>query len=170
MAADELEISTREANNQDAETISAFLWALWNEAGTDAPGLTGATEEIVAEIADPEAIRSRLGGPERRIYVATQGDRVVGFAATRAIDETAIDLAGIMVLPSLIGRRIGTPLVEAAAQEARAQGFATMTVNTEIDNEGAIGFYEARGFTRKSDSVVDVEGTSVTVASLELPL
>jgi len=170
MATDELAISTREANNRDADAISAFLWALWNEAGSEAPGLSGATEEIIAAVADPEAIRSRLGGPERRIYIATQEDRVVGFAAIRAINETEIELAGIMVLPSLTGRGIGTPLVAAAVEQARGQGFTTMSVSTEVDNEAALGFYEARGFTRKSDAVVDVEGTSVTVASLELPL
>ncbi len=164
------EIVTREAVDRDADGISTFLWALWSEAGNDAPGLAGATEEVIAEIAEPEAIRSRLGGPERRIFIATQGDRVVGFAATRAIDKAMIELAGIMVLPSLTGHGIGTPLVEVAARQARAQGFTTMTESTEVDNEGALGFYQARGFTRQDESVVDVEGTEVAVVRLSLVL
>ncbi len=164
------EIVTREAIDKDADAISTFLWVLWSEAGSDAPGLAGATDEVIAEIAEPEAICGRLGGPERRIYIATQGDRVVGFAATRALDRATIELAGIMVLPALTGHGIGTPLVEVAAQQARAEGFARMTVGTEVDNEGALGFYEARGFIRQGESVVDVEGTEVTVAELELTL
>ena len=56
-------IVTREAGARDADAISDFLWVLWNEAGTDAPGLAGATEQVIAEIAEPEAIRNRLGGP-----------------------------------------------------------------------------------------------------------
>lgn len=163
-------IVTREAGEPDADAIGLFLWTLWEKAGTDAPGLAGATEEIITEIADPIAVRSRLGGPERRIFIASQGDDVVGFAATRRLDDAAVELAGIMVLPSLTGRGIGTPLVEAAAERAREQGFETMTVSTETDNEGAIAFYEARGFVGSGRSVVEVEGTSVSVVELELAL
>ena len=163
-------IVSREAGEPDAEAIGHFLWTLWEEAGANAPGLAGATEQIIKEIADPSAVRSRLGGPERRIFIASQGDDVVGFAATRRLADTVIELAGIMVLPSLTGRGIGTPLVEAAAEQARAQGFETMTVSTETQNEAAIAFYEARGFVGSGRSVVDVEGTSVSVVELELKL
>lgn len=170
MATDDLAVSTREAHDEDADAIGTFLWRLWNEAGTNAPGLAGATEAVIAEIADPDAIRSRLGGPDRRIFVATQGESVVGFAATRAIDAARIELAGIMVLPSLTGRGIGTPLVEAATDRAIRDGFAVVTVSTEVDNAGALRFYEACGFVHRGESVVDVEGKGVAVARLDLTL
>ena len=170
MAVEELAIRTREAHDEDADAIGTFIWTLWDEAGAGAPGLAGATEAVIAEIADPGAIRNRLGGPERRIFIATQGESVVGFAATRAIDETRIELAGIMVLPSLTGRGIGTPLVETAMDRARSDGFTMMTVSTEVDNAGALRFYQACGFIQQGQSVIDVAGTTVTVARLERSL
>ena len=170
MATDGSSIEVREAIDTDAESISTFLWALWEEAGPDAPGLAGATEQIIEEIAHPTAIRRRLGGPERRIFVAVQEDRVVGFAATRVVDESEIELAGIMVLPSLTGRGIGRPLVETAADTARTRGFTNMTVSTEVGNEGALRFYQANGFVLQDESVVEVDGTEVAVARLNLAL
>ena len=67
-----------EAAEQDISAISDFFWEMWREAGPDAPGFTGATEGVIAEISAAEAIRPRIGGPERRMHIAYEHDRVVG--------------------------------------------------------------------------------------------
>jgi ribosomal protein S18 acetylase RimI-like enzyme len=164
------QVDIGEAGASDVAAIALFLWELWRESGPDSPGLTGATEEVIAEIAAPDAIRARIGGPERRMFLARAEGAVVGFAATRVIDAGHIELAGIMVLQRMIGQHIGTPLVEAAIKSARDQGHKLMTVSTEIDNERAVGFYQARGFAASSESTEDVEGTAVAVVELEFQL
>ena len=104
------------------------------------------------------------------MYVAYLSDAAVGFAATRMIEESHIELAGIVVLRSMLGRGIGTPLVEAAVAACRAQGVERITVSTETNNERAISFYRARGFEPVDESIVQVEGTHVAVCNLELSL
>ena len=163
-------LDVSEGAEPDIAAISLFLWELWRESGPDSPGLTGATEEVIAEIAAPDAIRARIGGPERRMFLARAEKAVVGFAATRAIDPAQIELAGIMVLQRMIGKHIGTPLVEAAISSARQHGFKLMTVSTEADNDRAIRFYQSRGFVIRGSSTEDVEGTQVPIVELERPL
>ncbi len=159
-----------EAGDEDVPAISGFFWAMWNEAGPDAPGFAGATEEVIAEIATPEAIRSRIGGPERRMFVAYEGQQPVGFAAIKALNENEVELAGIVVLQSMVGRGIGTPLIEAAVHTCRELGFSRMTVSTEVDNERALAFYLARGFRLAGESTTEVQGTVVAVNNLAMDL
>jgi ribosomal protein S18 acetylase RimI-like enzyme len=163
-------IRVTEATADDIPAIGVFFWAMWRQAGPEAPGFAGATDSVIAEVAQPEAIQSRIGGPDRRMYLAYVGEAVVGFAATKAIDETTVELAGIVVLQTMVGRGIGSPLLTAAAKDARQRGFGQMTVSTEIDNERARGFYEARGFEAVGESSTNVEGTSVMVVDMLLVL
>lgn len=143
---------------------------MWDEAGPDAPGFSGATEDVIAEIAQPDAIRARIGGPERRMFLAYQGDTAVGFAATRAHTDSEVELAGIVVLQSMVGKGIGTPLVEIAVRTARDLGYSSMTVRTEVDNERALTFYKARGFHLTGESTAEVEGASYAVSLLSMDL
>lgn len=159
-----------EATPSDIPAIGDFFWAMWHEAGPEAPGFSGATEDVIAEIAHPDAIAVRIGGPDRRMFLAYQDEVVVGFAATRAEDAVTVELAGIVVLQSMIGRGIGSPLVAISVASAREQGFERMTVSTEVDNQRAIDFYRGRGFTPIGESITVVEDTEVSVVDLELGL
>jgi hypothetical protein len=87
-----------EAKDGDVDAISAFLWEAWRQAGPGAPGFAGATEEVIADVADPDLIRSRIGGPDHRMYIARSGDRVIGFASARAETGETVELSGIVVL------------------------------------------------------------------------
>ncbi len=166
MAEENPDIRVIEAGEGDIDAIATFLHELWRESGPHAPGLTGATPQLIAEISAPDAIRARLGGPERRIFIAYEGSSIIGFAATRTVDADRTELAGIMVLQSRLGRGVGTPLVDAAVAAARAQGSTRMTVSTEVGNDRAIGFYEARGFSVDGSTTHTVEGTRVAVTNL----
>jgi ribosomal protein S18 acetylase RimI-like enzyme len=163
-------IEIREASEADVPAISSFFLEMWRQSGPEAPGFAGATEEVIAEIAAPEAIRARIGGPSRRMFLAYLADSVVGFAATRTVGDQSIELAGVVVLDAMIGRGIGTPLVAAAVESARGHGFSLMTVSTETENERALRFYRARGFEVTGKSITTVEDTEVPVTDLERPL
>jgi len=162
-------IDVSEATLADVEEMGAFIRSLWEAAGPRAPGLTGATDEVIAEISAPEALRERIGGPERRVFLARIGTEVVGFAATRRLDRTSVELAGIMVHPDRRGG-VGMPLLEAAVRAARRSAYRRMAVHTETDNDGALRFYRKAGFTPLRRHTVDVEGTAVDVWELERDL
>lgn len=160
----------REASDSDVAAIADFLHEAWRQAGPDAPGFAGATEEVIAEIAAPETVAARIGGPVRHMFIAWQDDRVVGFAATRRLTAELIELAGVVVLQALIGSGIGTALLDAAVKSARSRDFRRMTVSTETDNERAMRFYERCGFTIVGKSATDAAGAEIEVWNLEVDL
>jgi len=160
------EIRVTEAGSEDVAAIASFFWAAWRTSGPDAPGWAGASEEVIAELTTSEAIQARVGGPDRRMFLAWEESRVVGFAATRTEDEETVELVGIIVLQDMLGHGIGTPLLEGAVQSATETGFRRLSVKTEATNERALGFYRSRGFTDSRVLVEDVEGTSMELAEL----
>jgi len=169
MAASSTE-SVREATSDDVDAFATFFRAAWREAGPEAPGFAGATDQVIEELTTREAILDRLGGPERRLYLAWSSAEVVGFAATRRLDEHTIELAGIIVLGRAAGRGIGTKLVGAAIDAARQEGEKRMIVRTETTNDTAQAFYRRCGFSMVGASVEDVDGTAVPVVELAMSL
>ena len=162
--------TVREASDQDVPPFVDFLNEAWRQSGPRAPGFAGATNEIIAELTTDEAVRARIGGPDRRMFLAWSGDRVVGFAATKRIDADTVELAGIIVLPSSAGRGVGTQLVQTAMRAMDGESYQTMIVRTETTNQAARGFYEARGFTLERMTVERVDDTSVEVCELSRSL
>ena len=164
------DVVVREATTDDVAAIADFLHEAWRQAGPEAPGFAGATEEVIAEIAAPEAIAARLGGPQRRMFIAWVNNRIGGFATTRRLTFAAIELSGVVVLQSLIGGGVGSALFRGAADSAREDGFHKMTVSTETDNERALRFYERCGFTVVGRSTTDAAGADIEVWNLEMAL
>jgi GNAT superfamily N-acetyltransferase len=155
-----------EASDSDVAAIAAFFWAAWRTSGPNAPGWAGASEDVIAELTAPDAIRARIGGPDRRMFLAWADDRVVGFAATRAEHEECAELAGIIVLEDMLGHGIGTPLLEAAVQSATRAGLRRLLVRTEVTNERALRFYRSRGFADSQMIVENVEGARLELVEL----
>lgn len=163
-------IEVTEATHEDVTAISAFFNEAWRQAGPDTPGFAGADDDVIAEISAPETIKERIGGPERRMFLARLDRTVVGFSASRRLTAETVELAGIVVLQSMVGQGIGRPLAEATIEAARSRGFRRMTVSTEVDNDRALGFYQTLGFTPTAVSETVVEGVPVEVQNLELTL
>jgi ribosomal protein S18 acetylase RimI-like enzyme len=156
----------REANEEDLEAIAAFFWAAWKEAGIDSPGWAGASDETLRELTDPGNLRSQVGGPFRRMFLALEGEEVVGFASLHHVDDEMAELAGIVVRKAHQGRGVGTRLVEAVAEAARAVGYLRIRVRTAAESTRALRFYEDRGF-RKTQSLRE-ETEDATVEGWEL--
>lgn len=158
-----------EATEADITAIAGFFWEGWRASGPDAPGWAGASEEAIAEITDPGAILARLGGP-RRMFLARRDNRVVGFSATRVVDEGTVELAGIIVSAGMHGLGIGTALLRSALDAVTAEGFRNVVVKTEAANQTALSFYRANGFADSRVIVEDVEGTSMELVELRRAL
>jgi ribosomal protein S18 acetylase RimI-like enzyme len=163
------EWTVREATAADADRIGTFLHTIWGEAGPSAPGFSGATPELIDEIAAPDAVRARLGGPARRIMIAVSGDDVIGFAASRRRADD-VELAGIVVRRAWAGRGVGSELVRGVVEVCRRDGTGTITVRTETDNATAIAFYESLGFVRRGEDLERVGETDVAVVELALAI
>lgn len=90
-----------EATGSHVAAIAAFLREAWSMTGPGAPGWAGADPEVIEELTRPETLRERIGGPERRMFLARSGERVVGFAATRWSGTGPAELSGIVVLQEM---------------------------------------------------------------------
>lgn len=152
-----------EAADEDAAAFASFLRRAWEQAGPDSPGFAGATDASIAELTAPATFCSNIGGPDRRMFVARTGTEIVGFSANRRIEAGTVELAGIVVLADHAGRGIGTALVEAAVEQARREGYASMLVKTETSNHRARAFYEKLGFDVDGVEKEPVDSTMVEV-------
>jgi ribosomal protein S18 acetylase RimI-like enzyme len=159
-------IRLAEASSDDIEAVAGFFWSAWEMAGPDAPGWAGAAREVIEELTAPEVLAARIDGPQRRMFLAWDGDEVVGFAATRLTGADEAELAGIVVREDRTGEGIGGPLLKAACAAMEAGGIGRVTVETEADNERAIGFYRRYGFEIEGETVRDVEGTPIRLCAL----
>ncbi len=159
-------VVVREASEVDIDAFAEFFKAAWRQSGPDAPGFAGATDEVIAELTTREAIRERIGGPDRRMFFAWERERVVGFAATKRIDIGTVELAGIIVLPTCSGRGVGTELVHEALRATTGDSYRSMIVRTETTNDSARAFYEAQGFVLERATIEHVDDISVEVWEL----
>ena len=155
-----------EATADDVDDLRAFLWEAWAQAGPDAPGWAGADDEVMGELTAPDAILARLGGPDRRLFLARRDGRVAGFAATRRIDPATVELAGVIVLQTMIGQGVGGGLVDAAVAGAIGDGCPQMVVRTEADNDRSRAFYRRHGFVEVGFPVEPVEGVGGVLVEL----
>lgn len=81
------------------------------------------------------------------VLVAHVGGEPVGFVAAFAPDERAsVYINNLHARPDHKGLGVGSALLEAAAQWARASGARGMHLKVLQANAPAIGFYEARGW------------------------
>lgn len=100
------------------------------------------------------AVSARLQGlGERRdVFVATDGERVVGWAAL-LIDEAFVEgfgalLEGFVVDEGARSRGVGLQLLEAIESRARERGCAEVRVQSNVLRERAHSFYERNGYTK----------------------
>jgi ribosomal protein S18 acetylase RimI-like enzyme len=155
---------------RDVKAIREFFLAAWRQAGPEALGWAGATESNVQEISSEGFISSLLSKPETKMFAFSQEGRIVGIAVNRKVDESTVELAGIIVQQDAIGKGIGTALLKSAIASAKELGFLSMRAKTEANNQNAISFYRKNGFTECGIGEEDVDGKAVKVANLALSL
>ena len=96
------------------------------------------------------------------ILVATQDQTVVGmvsvlYTVSTALGAPAALLEDMIVAGPARGKGIGTMLLQAAFQTARAQGCRRITLLTDASNEAAQRFYAHHGFQRSAMVPLRVE-------------
>jgi ribosomal protein S18 acetylase RimI-like enzyme len=151
----------------DVPKLQVFFHQAWEEYGSGALGFTGATEETINEIASEKFLKERLSNPNIGMYIVKEGERVLGFAATRSIDQDALELTGIIVLEDASGKGIGAQLVKEVVSSARKASFRRIVVKTEVLNKRAISFYKKMGLSEIGEAQERVEDIEIDVMILE---
>lgn len=148
-------VTLRPFDPPDAAAVSALIATTMrrSNAGDYAPERLA---PLIAYFTPPKLVQLAA---ERTCLVAEDGGAVIG---TAALDGAA--LATFFVHPDYQGRGIGTRLLAALEQAARAAGLARLEVDASVTGAG---FYERRGY-RRTGRVAD--GTAGPQIGMEKPL
>jgi ribosomal protein S18 acetylase RimI-like enzyme len=98
-----------------------------------------------------QALAQILSRTEARVWVAREGDEVVGMVNAQAVISTAeggpaLWLEDFVVRPAFRKRGIGTQLLQHVICEAKARGYRRITLLADGDNYRAQALYLRHGF------------------------
>jgi len=127
-------ISIRLALPLERESLEALQWRASLNNPNDRDALLAHRDAIVLPMEQIAA---------GQVYVAEQGQEIVGFAVLLPRNEIAMELDGLFVEPQFWRRGTGRLLVEHCSRVARKNGAAVLHV---VGNPHAEAFYEACGF------------------------
>jgi ribosomal-protein-alanine N-acetyltransferase len=94
----------------------------------------------------PIRIAGLIRDPETIVLVASEADRIRGFAVMRLQDEQA-HLALLCVSPQQQQRGIGRRMTEWLIESAEVAGMVSIRLELRVDNQAALAFYRRLGFT-----------------------
>lgn len=88
----------------------------------------------------------RLLGPRGRLLVARLDGRPVGVGALKPIDEATAEIKRMFVRPAARGLGVGRAILHRLVQDASAEGYATVRLETLRFMTTAQAMYRAAGF------------------------
>jgi GNAT superfamily N-acetyltransferase len=88
----------------------------------------------------------RLLGSRGRLLVARLGDDPVGVGTLKPVDGTTAEIKRMYVRPAAQGRGVGGALIARLLQDARAEGYTTVRLETLRFMTTAQALYRALGF------------------------
>ncbi|MFN7916522.1 MAG: GNAT family N-acetyltransferase [Vicinamibacterales bacterium] len=111
---------------------------------------------------DTAAMRVRLDLlldlPDHGIFVACQGDEVLGWIHVSAVlhlhTDPRAEIGGLVVTERARGKRVGARLVAQAEAWALENGFDAILVRSQIKRDDAHRFYLREGYTQTKTSAV----------------
>jgi hypothetical protein len=69
--------------DKETKGLSDFIRSAWEEAGLESLGWTGASEEIIRDLASGKYLREVLSDPKMKIFLGEENGKEVGFAVDR---------------------------------------------------------------------------------------
>lgn len=100
-------------------------------------------EKDIATLSDPAGKIIALGG---HVYMAAEGDRVLGTGALIRFGDGIYELSKMAVAPESRGRGIGRRLILYILDQARSLGAHTVFLGSSKRLENAVHLYESVGF------------------------
>ena len=155
----------RAATPADAEAIAALKIRAWRAAYA---GILPAERLDALDVdAEAEAWGEHLEAPpvEERLWLAVDGDELVGYARTGPCEDVDAtpelgEVHGLYAAPERIGTGVGRALLAHAAADLAARGYRALVLWQFVGNDRAAAFYERAGLrpdgtSRRSPHGVD---------------
>ena len=109
---------------------------------------------------DAAALEDLLKDPDRPIFAAVEGDKLLGYCFCILeitehnpvlMDDRTLYIDDLCVDEHCRGRHVGQALYDRAVAYAREIGCRTLTLNVWCGNDSAMGFYEKQGLKRRAE-------------------
>ena len=143
----------RRLQANDAEPLAAF----YNALSTASKRTFHPLGEQTTLLECRKSVEDNRLGIERKLdLVAAQGQEIIGWGFLRDLDKTETNL-GLAIADKYHGQHLGTRLMAALLDEARARSVTVIKLTVVRDNKVAQGLYEKFGFekTGEFDSTED---------------
>ena len=93
----------------------------------------------------PKVIRHSLTSPRQEIWIAGEGNHLLGSLFLRFHPHTC-RIHSIAVAPSAQGRGIGKRLLQKAHSRARSRGCSRMSLEADARNQSLLTWYQHNGY------------------------
>ncbi len=158
--------TVRPATLRDAKPIAEIHVAAW-QAAVGAAGPAEALKSYSVERCQPYW-REAIDLCEPQVLVATENEKVVGFAAfdrsrDKGTPSTTGELWALYAAPAYWGRGVGLALWDAARDGLQEEGCTKVSIWLPMRFERTMRFVELAGFKREPTSAktVDVGGARI---------
>jgi ribosomal protein S18 acetylase RimI-like enzyme len=159
------------ASPADAPALKALLEAAYR-GDSARQGWNHEADILDDERTSREELGAMLADPAVTILTARDGAELIGCVAVTRKDAGLAYLGMLCVLPTLQSAGLGRRLLDAAEDQARADGIAAMEMTVIDSRESLIAWYERRGYTRTGETrpFPVLRDPPITFVVLEKPL
>ena len=107
-------------------------------------GMSLCFQDFEKEVAE---LPGKYAPPSGRLYLAYVDGELAGCIAMRSLDDGICEMKRLFVRDGFRGARVGVQLIERLIEDARAEGYERMRLDTFPPKMGkAVSLYESRGF------------------------
>ena len=162
MADDPSALSIRSARADDIPAVSALLIAAWHATYDSIYGSVE-VDEVTGRWHTVAVLSAQLDTPNTVFLVAEDHEGLLGTSYARRMEDGVVMLDRIYLRPDVLGRGIGTQLIDATM--ATFQMASRVRLEVAPKNAPAIAFYQRHGFA-KVGSVSNCGSTSNMAADI----
>ena len=146
-------LDIRSGRSEDANCLAVLATQVWLHTYATG-GITADIAEYVLDELTLEKYRALLNDPTRQVFVAVNGESLIGLAVVKfgtpcpVGNASSVELQTLYVQEHFLGCGAGKSLLRAAEAEAKLRTNDVLWLTVNAKNARAIAFYAHQGYAR----------------------